>query len=110
MVANIKPTTSTTGALNVDLRTVVDQSAGSTQTSVNRQVMVLGDPAVAAQVANIVQGPPNGNETALCVYLMPHNSDLEDIKQLLLQIIDELREQTQAVGVGISQDPLNPVG
>ena len=110
MATNTKPTSSTTAGLNVDLRTVSDQSAGSTVTQVVRQVMVLGDPGQAPQVANVVQGAALGNEYGLCVALMPHSPDLEDIKQLLLQILDELREQTAASGAGVSQDPVNPVG
>lgn len=95
------PTTSTTTALPIDLRSITDYSlVTGTPTTVIRQVMCIGDSSSASRVATVQPNgvPLEGNENALVVTLLPNTVDLNDIKELLFQILQQLVRNGVAIG------------
>lgn len=111
-----QPTSSTTTGLQVDLRTVTDYSQGlsstgalpTTSQNLVRQVMCVGDPAVANLVADVVNSQPTGNENALMVALMPNNKDYQEIKELLFQILQAIERNNAALGAAPTSQTVEP--
>jgi len=108
---------SQTTSLPIDLRSVPDftvpvaviDSAKVSQVTVGvpaqviRQVMAMGDPAIAALTVQVVKGGvAQGNENALAVALVPGSKDLQEIKQLLFEILQQLVRNGVADGAGPS--------
>ena len=109
---NLAARPSTAVTLPIDLRAVSDTIVQpGASTDVIRQVLTVGDPAAATRVARVVTGVAQGNENALAVALVPGAKDLQEIKELLFQILQQLIRNGQTLGaVPVTETVIDPQG
>lgn len=101
-----------TTSLPIDLRSIQDftvpvpiitnpvlsQTTVGIPANVIRQAMTIGDPSVAIRTAQVVRTAAVGNENALAVALVPGAQDLQEIKELLFLILQQLTRNGVVAG------------
>src|SRR5271167_253532 len=103
-------------SVNVDLAQLVSYIIANTVTTgtnpgvtVGRQVMALGDPSNALNIASIQAMPSTGAEYAQIARLSPNNQDLIALNQTMQNVLVEIRNLVSLLGgFPVSEAPILP--
>lgn len=103
--APVEATAPVAGATSTTLIDLVTLFSAAVQAYVSRQVMVLGDPAIANGFAQVTNTVPNGNEFALLIRIAPGSPEL----QIAIQELRGIRAELQTLNAGLGyQSPTGP--